>query len=112
MLTRPSNRYRKIFERLLPSDDVKRDQVSRVFQLLTYGKRPLKKFEIRDAVTLRADVAYLNDNNRVRDSIFDLCKPLVEIAPDDTVRFIHGSVKEFVAFPSFERHADIEPVIC
>lgn len=91
---------------------MKRDQVSRVFQLLTYGKRPLKKFEIRDAVTLRAEVDYLDDNNRVRDSIFDLCKPLVEIAPDDTVRFIHGSVKEFVPFHDFKRHADIESVTC
>ena len=96
----------------MPADDLKRDQVSRVFQLLTYSKRPLKRFEIRDAVTLRAEVDFLNDSNRVRDSVFDLCKPLVEIASDDTVRFIHVSVKEYGAAPNFQADTDIEPATC
>jgi hypothetical protein len=88
--------YDRILERILPSDasDRDRDQVSRVFQLLTYSRRPLKRFEIRDAVTLRFDVSFISDDNRVRDSVFEHCKPLIEIVMDDTVRFIHVSVKE------------------
>lgn len=74
----------------------------RVFQLLTYGKGPLKTYEIRDAVTLGGDARYISDDNRVRDPIFDLCKPLIEIDLDGTVRFAHGSVKKFVDPLSFE----------
>ncbi|RMZ75329.1 hypothetical protein DV737_g5351, partial [Chaetothyriales sp. CBS 132003] len=58
--------------------------------------RPLKKFEIRDAITLRFDVSFINDSNRVRDFVFDYCKPLIEIGVDDTVRFIHVSVKDYL----------------
>ena len=81
-------------------DLTKRYQVSQVFQLLTYSNRPMKRYEIRDAVTMCTENnTFIDDANRVQESVFDLCKPLIEFASDGTVRFIHVSVKEYVAYP-------------
>jgi hypothetical protein len=103
----PFTSYSSIFARVLPADwqltadRAKRhlaSQASQIFQLLTYSKRPMKNYEIRDAVTMCMEgVSFIDNENRVQDPIFNHCKPLVEPASDDTVRFIHVSVKEYVA---------------
>ena len=76
---------------------VNRDRASRIFQWLTCSQRPLKKFEVQDAVTLYPDNARISESTRVTEHVFELCKPLVESGPNGVIRFVHVSVKELRA---------------
>lgn len=91
----PLKSYDKIFERrhrkfTQPNEE----RAFRIFQWLACSQRPLKKFEIQDAVSLHPACAWINDETRLFDSVVELCKPLVENGPNDVVRFVHASVKE------------------
>jgi hypothetical protein len=91
--------YNKIFERFKKlNDSTNRDIGSRIFQWLAYSSRPLKRFEVQDAVSLHSGNTIINESTRVLDSVFELCKPLIEHGASDTVRFVHVSVKE-LSFP-------------
>jgi hypothetical protein len=70
------------------------DRASRIFQWLACSQRPLKKFEVQYAVTVHPDNTRIDENTRVSEHVFELCKPLVEDGPNDVIRFVHVSVKQ------------------
>lgn len=89
--------YDRIFRRFQTSiPKSNRDRASQIFQWLTYGQRPLKKFEIQQAIALSFENPRINADTMVFGDVFELCKPLVESGPGNTIRFVHISVKEFV----------------
>lgn len=87
--------YDRIFARFRPpAAIINTDRACRIFQWLICSQRPLKKFELRDAVTLHSENTINDDDTRVSERVFELCKPLVESGPNDIIRFVHVSVKE------------------
>lgn len=69
--------------------------------------RLLKSYEILDGISLRAaehsNATYrsgctiLNKKTRFQREVLDLCKPLIEDGPGNTVDFVHFSAKEYTA---------------
>ena len=59
----------------------------------------MKKFEVQDAVTLNPENTSINEDTRVSEHVFELCKPLVENGPNETIRFVHVSVKQLSPNP-------------
>ncbi|RFU29393.1 hypothetical protein B7463_g6916, partial [Scytalidium lignicola] len=57
--------------------------------------RTLKTYEVQNGVVLASE-GTLNDSNCLPRSIFDLCKPIIEEGPGNTIRFVHFSAKQYV----------------
>jgi hypothetical protein len=94
-------RYNRIMERLedrLNLQTQSHKTAIRTLNWIACAERPLKKHELQHGICLYPD----NNNNVVTDGtkpsrrVFDLCKPLLEDGPNDTVRFVHSSVKQYV----------------
>jgi hypothetical protein len=68
----------------------------RILQWIACAERPLKKYEVQDGIVLHDGNTVINDSTKVSKHVFDLCKPLLEDGPGETVRFIHSSVKQSV----------------
>ena len=71
-----------------------REKASRILRWMTMAKRPLKKFELLDGVTLHRHNSQLNEKTRLWEQVVDLCKPLVEDGPNGTIAFIHSTVRK------------------
>src|SRR2546430_3176315 len=71
-----------------------RDTALRILEWIACADRPLKKFEVQDGAALHHENIMLNDNTKLSKNVFDLCKPLLEDGPNETIRFVHSSVKE------------------
>jgi hypothetical protein len=67
----------------------------RILQWIACVERPLKKYEVQDGVVLHEDNTVIDDSTKVSKHVFDLCKPLLEDGPAETIRFIHSSVKQY-----------------
>ena len=63
---------------------------------MAFSKRPLKTYELQYGVALNAANARLNQENKPFGNIMDICKPLAEGGMDQTIVFVHLSVKEHV----------------
>jgi len=48
---------------------------------------------VQNGVVLAGD-GTLNDSTCLPRSIFDLCKPIIEEGPGNTIRFVHFSAKQ------------------
>ncbi|KAI9708049.1 MAG: hypothetical protein M1820_004253 [Bogoriella megaspora] len=85
--------WRRIEGRL---DDQGRATVTQIFEWIAFGERALKKHEIQDGVTWHRENTTISEETHISRNVFDLCKPLLEDGPHDTVRFVHSSVKEYM----------------
>ena len=89
------SRYDRILNRIsqqLNAQDC--GKVSRILEWIALAKRPLKKIELMDGVTLHRDNSQLNEKTRLWEQVTDLCKPFVEDGPNGTIVFIHFTVWE------------------
>ncbi|KAI1124794.1 hypothetical protein F5Y10DRAFT_279912 [Nemania abortiva] len=90
-----SDFYRKILTQVLVRLDPQSvDRISSIFSWIAFAKRPLKRIEFLSAISFSAgdsDVAHLAPTY-----ILDVCGDLVEERRDNTLSFIHVSVKEFL----------------
>lgn len=59
---------------------------------VAYAKRPLKKVELQSAITFASGNP--EEEEVVPSYLLGLCSQLVEERQDNTLAFIHGSVKE------------------
>jgi hypothetical protein len=64
---------------------------TRILEWLACSFRPLKIREIQDGITFHTKGI---DGKKLDKTIVDLCKPLIEEAPGNTVDFVHYSAKE------------------
>ena len=56
--------------------------------------RPLKVHEILDGIVFEGS-ADLSERTKLNRNILDLCKPLIEEGPGDTIEFVHFSAREY-----------------
>jgi hypothetical protein len=61
--------------------------------------RRLKIFEIVDGISIRPDSICLDSTTKLQRRVLDLCRPLVEDGPSDTLVFVHFSAKQYVLDP-------------
>jgi hypothetical protein len=75
-------------------DAPNREKAARILEWIALAKRPMKKLELLDGVSLHRDNCQLNERTRLWGQVIDLCKPLVEDGPNETIVFIHFTVQE------------------
>jgi hypothetical protein len=61
---------------------------------MTFAKRPLKRYELLDGISLHSGNNMLSDETRLWDQAIDICKPLIENGPNGSVVFVHFTVQE------------------
>jgi hypothetical protein len=73
-----------------------KDKALRILEWLACSFRIMKAHEIRDGIQFHTKGMELNDRTKVKliDGFFDLCKPLIEEGPKNTVDFVHYSAKQ------------------
>lgn len=90
-------RYQPILDsimRVLSPRDATR--AIRILEWLAYTFRPLKISEIQDGITFSTKGIVQGNETKLGESIIDLCRPLIEEGPGNTVEFVHFSAKEYV----------------
>ena len=65
-----------------------------MLQWIAFSFRPLKKFELQDGIVLHDGNTVLDESTKILVDILDLCKPIIEEGPANTVIFVHFSAKE------------------
>jgi hypothetical protein len=70
------------------------EKARRILEWMMLAKRPLKKFELLDGITLHRGNTQLNEKTRLWEQVIDLCKPFVEDGANETIMFIHFTVRE------------------
>lgn len=95
LLKELSDFYRKILTQILVHlDSQSTDRIKSIFCWIAFAKRPLKRIEFLSAISFSSgdpDIDHL-----VPAYILDMCGALIEERRDNTLAFIHMSVKEFL----------------
>jgi hypothetical protein len=68
----------------------------RILQWMSCSYRTLKTHELLDGLAFRFSNTTLTSKTKIRSEILDLCRPIIEVGPSDTVEFVHFSVNESV----------------
>jgi hypothetical protein len=64
---------------------------------ISVSRRPLRWYEIQAAISIDLKNEVINaSNRRLVDTSKDLCASFVEVHADQTVEFVHGTVREWV----------------
>jgi hypothetical protein len=66
----------------------------RILRWMACSYRILKSYELLDGIAFDALNTTLTPKTKVRREILDLCRPLIEDGPANTVDFVHFSAKE------------------
>ncbi|KAL6400957.1 putative NACHT domain-containing protein [Ilyonectria robusta] len=95
-----TNIYGQILAQLISHFD-KRSvaRLQSIFGWIAFAKRPLRKAELRSALSYSAEAEDVNVDELAPNYLFDMCAPLIEERSDSTFAFIHASVKEFLQSP-------------
>lgn len=90
-------RYGRILDRIMDQDHSQhaRSLAIRILEWIACACRPLKTFEVLDGIVFRAGCTELNNRTKMRKSVLDFCRPLIEEGPSSTVDFVHFSAKEY-----------------
>lgn len=79
-------------------DDEKSDHgraiAIRILEWMACSKRTLKVYEILDGIALFPGCTTLTARTKMRKDVLDLCRPLIEDGPSNSVDFVHFSAKE------------------
>jgi len=89
--------YGRILERLEEGRASNLANVSKARNLMAWialTERPLMCQEILSGMTLGTAPHVIDDNRRLRLSVFDSIRPLIDFKSDGTVSFVHFTVKE------------------
>jgi hypothetical protein len=66
----------------------------RILEWMSYSYRRLKVHEILDGVSIRPDRICLDNNTKLPRRVLDICRPLIEDGPCNTLIFVHFSAQE------------------
>lgn len=66
----------------------------RILEWMACSYRPLKSYEILDGISFRPGRTRLDSRMRIQKEVLDICRPLIEDGPSDTINFVHFSAKE------------------
>ncbi|KAL8303462.1 hypothetical protein RB597_005051 [Gaeumannomyces tritici] len=90
--------YTRIYSRIMSSGSRNQHEVSkRLLSWVVIARRPLKWYEMQAAISINLEEETVNEpKDRLVDSSKDLCASFVELHADQTIEFVHGTVKEFL----------------
>lgn len=93
-------RYGRILDRIMdPNNSRMAKYMSiRILRGMACSYRTLKCYELLDDLAFNPINITLTAKTKIRKDILDLCRPLIEEGPGNTVDFVHFSAKEY--FPS------------
>jgi hypothetical protein len=63
-------------------------------QWVTVARRPPKPYEIHFGAGLGQRTSTIDDNTKLSEATLELCRPLIECGPRNTIIFAHFTVKE------------------
>jgi hypothetical protein len=66
----------------------------RILGWMACSYRVLKRHEHLDGIDFNTSSTSLNQHTRMQGQVLELCRPLIEDGPNDTVDFVHFSTKE------------------
>ena len=90
-------RYDRILQRVMDGlTEQSSEKALRILKWLACSFRIMKTHEVRDGIQFHTRGMELNDMTKVKliKGFFDLCKPLVEEGPKNTIDFVHYSAKQ------------------
>jgi len=58
------------------------------------SRRPLRAVELQDAIAFSGSSTRFDEKSKLRATVIDLCKPLIQVLKDNTVVFVHFTVQE------------------
>ncbi|KAF7954690.1 hypothetical protein EAE96_005809 [Botrytis aclada] len=90
--------YGRILDRIMdPSNsETARFMAIRILEWMACSYRVLKNYEILDGVALDRSNWTLTSKTRTGKRALDLCRPLIEDGPANTVEFVHFSAREYL----------------
>lgn len=88
-------RYASILKRLESCvNDAQKLRLKHILGWLAFSYRPLKSWELCDAIVFQDNKSSLDASTRLGKGILDICKPLIEERADCTVALVHFSLRE------------------
>ncbi|KAK0716576.1 hypothetical protein B0T21DRAFT_296583 [Apiosordaria backusii] len=100
--------YERVMQNLLSQNDFRQKDRLSLLGWLACARRPLKWYEVRGAAAIDLDGQTVNYDQLIPRTLKhghrDLCGPLVEQGPDDTLQFIHPTAREYILKHHFENH--------
>lgn len=99
--------YKILLERLEKiADTQQKPRIRMIFYWILFALRPMKVWEICDALVIGgSNLMLVKDQTMLHPRILDICKPLIEVHKDQTVSFVHFSVKDYLL------HVDSGPFV-
>ncbi len=91
-------RYGRIIDRITKNHSAhSRHKAIRILEWMACSFRTMKIYELQDGIVFETENTVLNDRTKLTRSVLELCKPIIEEGPGDTVEFVHFSAKECVS---------------
>ncbi|KAF7952570.1 uncharacterized protein EAE97_002067 [Botrytis byssoidea] len=90
--------YGRILDRIMDPNnpETARFMAIRILEWMACSYRVLKNYEILDGVALDRSNRTLTSRTRIGKRALDLCRPLIEDGPANTVEFVHFSAREYL----------------
>ncbi|KAK5056694.1 hypothetical protein LTR84_012226 [Exophiala bonariae] len=88
--------YASILERLNHYTSEQLRKVNSILGWIAFAFRPLKTFEVCDALVFEDDDSTLDSTTKLLKSVLDTSKPLIEEKDDQTVVLVHFSAREYL----------------
>ncbi|KAK1463675.1 NACHT domain-containing protein [Colletotrichum cuscutae] len=76
--------------------DLNKTICERILGLLTLSLRPMKGFEVCDAIVFHKDHGKLDSTTKLNQKILNLCKPLIEEKPSGQVSLVHFTARTYL----------------
>jgi hypothetical protein len=90
--------YGRILDRIqLTYSEYSRHKAVRILEWMACSYRPLKIHEVQDGILFEPGVVFLNEATKLKRSVLEVCKPIIEEGVGNTVSFVHFSAKESVS---------------
>jgi hypothetical protein len=87
-------RYARIIERLKALGSQSNKRAIKILQWMVCARRPLRVAELQNALVFDEDNFVLTDENKLPETVVNICKPLIQRQSDSTVTFVHFTVQE------------------
>ncbi|KIW10370.1 hypothetical protein PV08_11332 [Exophiala spinifera] len=88
--------YASILNRIQKAcNEEQKNRLKHIFGWLAFSYRPLKVHELCDLVVFQKKHVLLDDNTKLRASVLEMCKPLLEEHGDHSVTLVHFSTREY-----------------
>ncbi|CAI6332928.1 unnamed protein product [Periconia digitata] len=88
--------YERIMSRVQARSPRNAEKALRILQWIVFAKRPLRFFEILNALAFTRESGTMTQENLLSTVILQLCKPLIEQKHDGVVKLAHFSVREYL----------------